>query len=33
MPTDGIDWNTVREWGIQVPALGMIFLTLLETLT
>lgn len=21
----GIDWETVKQWGIQVPALGMMF--------
>ena len=33
MPTDGLDWPTVREWGIQVPALGMMFLTLVVACT
>lgn len=24
-PAAGIDWETVKQWGIQVPALGMMF--------
>jgi predicted nuclease with TOPRIM domain len=24
-PAAGIDWQTVGQWGIQVPALGMMF--------
>ena len=33
MPSDGLDWETLRQWGIQVPALAMMFATLLVAAT
>lgn len=33
MPTDGLDWATLKEWGLQVPALAMMFATLLVAAT